>query len=160
MSFKKGVIIIFIIFSFAIAIGCIFYCIDRQSKYKELVEENPPTPQTMVMIDSLENVRSQILSTPSNELSADQVIKVAMINLQYDSILYSQQYISDIKNFQPVNVTFTEQESKLNTQWLLGALGVLIGIAFGTWSSIIFFSRRKMQLLARTNRYTGPEIKY
>ena len=160
MRFKKGIILVFIIFSFALAIACIFYCIDKQKKYQKLVEATPPAPATIELIDSLENERNRILSIPPEEVSADHLIRVATLNATHDSILHSTEYLTDREYWDRISIPFNEQESKLNTQYLLGALGVLIGIAFGTWSSIMLYSRRQLELIARSKKPRGPVVKY
>jgi hypothetical protein len=160
MRLKKGTIFVFIVFSFAVAIAGIFYCVDKQKKYQKLVEETPPAPSSIELIDSLENERSRILSMPAEEVSTDDLVKVATLNAQHDSILHSTGYITDKEYWDSISIPFSEQESKLNTQYLLGVLCVLIGTAFGTWSSIIVYSRRKMELLARLKKQRGPIVKY
>lgn len=160
MRLSKGTIVVLIVFSFAVAIACVFYCVDKQKKYQKLLEETPPPPSTIVLMDSLEYERSLILSVPTEQVSADHLVKVATLNAQHDSILHSTEYISDKEYWDRISIPFNEQESKLNTQYLLGALGVLIGIAFGTWSSIMLHSRRQMELLARSNKQRGPVVKY
>ncbi len=160
MRFKKGTVLVFIIGSFALAIACIFYCIDKQKKYQKLVEETPPAPPSIELIDSLENERNRILNTPTGEVSTDHLIRVATLNAQHDSILHTTEYITEKKYWDSISIPFNEQESKLNTQYLLGALGVLIGIAFGTWSSIILYSRRQMELIARLKKPRGPVVRY
>ena len=160
MRLNKGTIFIFIVFSFAVAIACIFYCVDKQKKYQKLVEVTPPAPSTIVLVDSLENERNSILNIPAEEVSADHLVKVATLNAQHDSILHSTAYLSDKEYWDRISIPFSEQENKLNTQYLLGALGVLIGIAFGTWSSIMLYSRRQMELIARSKKPRGPVVKY
>ena len=160
MRLKKGTIFVFIVFSFAVAIACIFYCVDKQKKYQKLVEETPPAPSTIELMDNLENERNRILNIPSEEVSTDHLVKVATLNAQHDSILHSTEYLADKEYWDTISIPFNEKESKLNTQYLLGALGVLVGIAFGTWSSIMLYSRRQMELLARSNKQRGPVVKY
>jgi hypothetical protein len=160
MRLKKGTIFVFIVFSFAVAIACILYCVDKQKKYQKLVEETPPAPSTIALINSLENERNLILNVPPEEVSADHLVRVATLNALHDSVLHSTEYLADKQYWDKISIPFNEQESKLNTQYLLGALGVLIGIAFGTWSSIMLYSRRQMELLARSNKQRGPVVKY
>lgn len=160
MRLKKCAIVILIIFSFAISVVSVLYCVGRQNKYQTLLQETAPAPLTIIMVDSLESERIRILSVPVDEISTDLVVKAAMLNDQHDSILHSQQYLADTEYYERISLTFNEQESKLNTQYLLGALGVLIGFAVGIWSSIIFYTRRKMALLAQSKRYARPIVKY
>ena len=160
MRLTKGIILVLIVFSFAVSIVCILYCIDRQNKYQELLAQAPATPTTIVLMDSLETQRARILNRPAENLSVDELIKVSTLNRDHDSLLNSIEYIEDRKYWDSVSFPFDEQESRLNTQYLLGVLGVLVGFATGVWSSIIFYSRRRMELLARSKRQRGPEIKY
>lgn len=160
MRLSKGTIVVFIVFSYAVAIACIFYCVDKQKKYQQLVEETPPPPSTIVLMDSVENERNFILNVPPDQVTPDLLVKVATLNAQHDSILHSTEYLADKEYWDTINIPFSQKESKLNTQYLLGALGVLIGIAFGTWSSILLYSRRQMELLARSKKQRGPVVKY
>jgi hypothetical protein len=160
MRLKKSTILVLAVFSFAIAVVCILYCIDKQNRYQTLVEETPPAPSSIALMDSIETERTRILNSPAEELSVDELIAVSTLNREHDSLLHSKKYIADRKYWDNVSHPFDEQEGKLNTQYLLGVLGVLVGFATGVWSSIIFYTRRKMEILARSRKQIGPEVKY
>ena len=160
MRLKNHTIIVFIIVSFTLAIFCILYCIDKQHKYKKLVEETPAKPNTIQVVDSLERERSEILNVPADEITAELVVRAAMLNNMHDSIQNSEEYLTDMEYYEEINLTFYDQENKLNTQYLVGALGVLLGMAFGVWSSIIFHTRRRMEIRMARNDYSGPTISY
>lgn len=124
------------------------------------MDETPLAPPSIFLMDSLETERTRILNSPADELSIDELIKVSSLNREHDSLLNSEEYITDRKYWDNISHPFDEQESKLNTQYLLGVLGVLVGFATGVWSSIIFYSQRRMEVLARSKRKIGPEVKY
>ena len=147
MRLKKSAILVLTVFSFAIAVVCVLYCIDKQNRYQ-------------VLMDSIETERTRILNSPAEELSVEELVQASSLNRDHDSLLHSEEYIADRKYWDKISNPFDEQESKLNTQYLLGALGVLVGFATGVWSSIIFYTRRRMEVLARSKRRVGPEVKY
>lgn len=159
MGLKGILLIVLFIVSVIVTVFSSISCFDKQKKYQQLVVETPPKPTTIQMVDSLENIRTNMLADPE-EVTTDLIIRSAMLNDIHDSILHTQEYINDMKSYEGINQRFIEIESKLNTQYLIGVLGVLVGFASGVWSSILFYSKRKRLISSTKKRYTGPEVKY
>jgi hypothetical protein len=128
MRIKYLVLNILIPVCFVTGLYSVYLCVGSLKHHKTLLQYAPPKPESMQLLDSLEDFRQKYFNMRYGEVPIEVQIKMALVHEKIDSITHSELYLAEYETYQATYQRFLRRENRLTIKYIIQVALVVLGL--------------------------------
>jgi len=145
MRIKYLVLNILIPVCFVTGLYAVYLSVGSVKRHKSLLRYEPPRPESMQLVDSLEAYRQKYRNLSVALAPPDVVIRMGEINYTLDSITHSKAYLAETEDYHQNYQRFLKRENKLTIRYVLQVVIVVLGLGGSVYLSKRLYTLYKAQ---------------